>query len=300
MGADAGTTGIGGEPAAGGGTTTGGKAGQGGGGAATGGAAQAGDGGNADSGEAQPVADAFCEAARACCTAAGMSGPPDCEAQVPLQFDNYALAGEGRLHVDATRRAACEAALEAVKTSCVLVGILEKCSVIWGGTQQEGEPCDDVSQCDSSAGPVFCVRNLEVVTQSDPGVCRAPPRGEIDDPCSQSCVAGSSCLTNYSGYGADPVLTLCHEEDGLVCHWESDSGSCVPIVETGAECNWGPDCRSSDYCDSTCKPRADIGDACTSAQHCKTDLLCINGLCAPAPFATSELCGGNLSSSGLN
>jgi hypothetical protein len=219
---------------------------------------------------------------------------------VPLQLDPFALAGRGLLGVDETRLEACVAAFEQAQTSCVLTGLLEKCSRIWNGSIPAGEPCDTAAQCDQSAGPMFCVRNLETGSQSEPGVCAAAPRGSNGDECVQSCAEGADCSGDYFGFGANPVLTVCHEADGLFCESGDDSARCAPFTATGGSCESPSECHPSEACDVTCKPKVAAGQACGSAWDCRGDLLCIEGECAGAPFATDSLCGGNLSSSGLN
>ena len=251
---------------------------------------------------AEPLANAFCAAARHCCDAAGLgtAGLSDCEAQLAVQLLNFELTREGVLEVDAPALDACVAAIEDAATSCALTGLLSLCRQVWHGTKQEGEPCTDVSQCDRTDGPKFCVRNLETGSQSEPGVCAGVPRGQDAQPCSQSCAEGADCSTNFSSFEAEPVTTLCHEADGVYCAFGNDEATCAPLTARGSPCDSSSQCAAADFCDTTCQPRSAGGEACQFSFGCSADLLCMEGVCADAPLATAELCAGNLGSSGLN
>jgi hypothetical protein len=298
----------GGEPASGGNTNSGGSAsggkGSGGtsgsGGAPSTGGATGGTGNQED--PAEPLANAFCAAARHCCDDAGLgtAALSECEAQLAVQLPNFELSRDGVLEVDGPALDACVAAFEEAATSCALTGLLSLCGRVWRGTKQQGEPCTDVSQCDRSDGPKACVRNLETGSQTEPGVCADLPHGQDAQPCSQSCAEGADCSTNFSSFEAEPVTTLCHEADGVYCAIDEDDAACAPLTARGSPCDSSSQCTALDFCDTTCQPRSLRGEACQFSFGCSADLLCIDGKCADARLATAELCAGNLGSSGLN
>ena len=311
---DAGGEGSGGDSVTGGKASSGGSAsgGKGSGGTSGGGGAPAGGApstGGAAGGEgnqedpAEPLANAFCAAARDCCDAAGIGAAAlsDCEAQLAVQLPYFELTRDGVLEVDAPALGACVAAMEEAATSCALTGLLSLCRRVWRGTKQEGEPCTDVSQCDRADGPKFCVRNLETGSQSEPGICAGVSRAQNAQPCAQSCAEGGDCSTNFSSFEAEPVIALCHEADGVYCSFADDQASCAPLTARGSPCDSSSSqCAAADFCDTTCQPRRNLGEACQFSFGCSADLLCIDGECADAPLATAELCAGNLGGSGLN
>jgi hypothetical protein len=305
---DAGGEAGGGETALGGKTSSGGSAsgGKGSGGTSGGGGEPStggatGGAGN-QQGPAEPLAKAFCAAARDCCDVAGLgtAALSDCEEQLPVQLLNFELTRDGVLEVDAPALDACVAAIREAGTSCALTGVPSLCRRVWRGTKPAGEPCTDVSQCDRTDGPKACLRNLETGSQSEPGICADLPHGQNAQPCSQSCAEGADCSTNFSSFEAEPVTALCHEADGVYCTLEADEATCAPLIARGSPCESPSQCAVADFCDTTCQPRSNLGEACQFSFGCSTDLLCIEGECAAAPLATAELCAGNLGGSGLN
>src|SRR5207244_5490950 len=125
-----------------------------------------GQGGDAG-GSLQPLIDAFCTTARACCATAGKPPGPlqACEAQFASQVDTLAAIDRGTVRVNQTALAACVSAYTEARTSCVLTQALAACRGIFVGTVSDGGSCTDVMECERAHGPKVC---LKLQTAADP------------------------------------------------------------------------------------------------------------------------------------
>jgi hypothetical protein len=293
---DPGSGGDGGEDANGtGGSGKGGGAGASSGGAGTTGAGTGGDGGEGgamDESPLSPLIDAFCAAARSCCAIAGepAGALEACENQAAAANGNVALAAGGTVDIDAAALAACVAAFEAAATECVLTDVLTACRGILRGTLGDGDACSDVMECDRSAGPMVC-RKLQMGTADpDIGVCTPPPRGTLGDACASSCEDGQECSTTSSSPDDAYPTAFCFEADGLYC---VQGESCAAIVPDGDECTYNEACGSDGFCVSSCESLAGPAEMCQFNYGCQAGLACVEGKCAPEPFANSYTCVGH-------
>ncbi len=272
--------------------STGGRAGSSARGEAGSGAAgetsEGGAAGARDLGALGSLIEAFCGAARACCSAdVTRVALRDCEDAFLAQSDNVTLVAGGKAEVDEHALARCVAAYDKAQSSCAQDEVFVACHGILVGTVPDDGPCTDVLECDRSAGPKVCLKIQG--SDSHLGTCKTPPRGESGDPCAQSCEIGSYCSSTTSSPDASVPITLCYEEDGLYCPLGE---SCAPIVHHGSDCIWDEACGSDGFCDSTCAPLGSSGDPCQFTFGCDAGLACINGQCSPEPFANSEACAG--------
>ncbi len=298
---DPGSGGEGGEDVSGAGR--GGKAGAGGvgaGGAGTTGAGTTGAGTSGDGGSGgemgrnplAPLIDAFCAAARSCCAIAGepAGALEACEDQAAAANGNVALAADGNVEVDSTALAACVTAFEAAATECVLTNVLTACRGILRGTLDDGDACSDVMECDRSAGPMVCKKLQQGTADPDIGVCTPPPRGTLGDPCGSSCQEGQECSTTTSSPDDTYPISFCFEADGLYCPLGE---ACAAIVPDGGECAYHQACGSDGFCLSSCESLAGAGETCQFNYGCQSGLACVEGECAPEPFANSYTCVGH-------
>lgn len=275
--------------AGGNGFSEGGGSGRAGGGSA-GAAGAAGDtAGAAGLGPLAPLIEAFCAAARACCSPGGsLAALDNCEAEFAAQSDNLTLVAGGKARVDKGALERCVAAYEGARTACTQADVLTTCHGILRGTVAEHGSCADVLECDRSAGPKVCLKIQG--SGSDLGTCVTPPRGVNGEPCAGSCQLGSECSVTASSPDASTPTTLCFEQDGLYC---PIGESCAPIVSDGQDCTWNEACGSDGFCVASCAPLAAAGDPCQFNFGCAQGLACVHGTCAPVPFTGSEACVGH-------
>jgi hypothetical protein len=281
--------------------TTGGEAGSGGnsnaghtGGAAAGNAGQMNQGGKAESNgdlksvdALKPIVDAYCAAARACCTRDAMPMQlANCEDLVTSRFPAKSIAN-GATRIDADALALCRAAYEAAATRCEATPVMEACRNVLIGTHRAEEPCTlGAQECELIAGQGTCL--LPSSDEPD-GVCKYPAHGKAGDPCMTTCHEGQRCLVTREG-PPNTVLTMCFESDGLFCDFSKDAALCAPMVDEGAACPFDDACGSASHCGGTCGPATDLGEACEA--DCRRDLTCVNGKCEGLPFANGSICIG--------
>src|SRR5687768_13147026 len=158
---------------------------------------------------------AFCNAARACCAAAGHMQEPlaDCESEFDRQLHVVELVAKGTVLVDESMMRACIVRLDDQSRTCQPSEYA--CGAAFSGTLAEGAACERADECTRSVDrPIACLKTA-VTADSGPksGVCRAIPIGKGGDPCSRSCSQGNNCSSTISTFENDPVLTLCREED---------------------------------------------------------------------------------------
>jgi len=227
---------------------------------------------------------AFCDAARDCCSAAGEAAELDeCESKFAQRDPTFAALDRGTVTIDQAGLAGCLATYKQAATKCEANPVLSACQGLVHGTRKENEACADVSECARTEGEVAAC----VIADSDAkeGVCAKVRHGKSGDTCLSTCRAGDNC--SFTSFGATGLSVTCFEQDGLFC--SSDEGRCVAITALGASCTYD-DCGSANYCDTTCKKRGGLGDACT--QTCLPSLQCINDQCKSPPFALGGTCSG--------
>ena len=273
----------------GGASGSGGSAGGGNGG--VGGAAGGAGGGQGGSGaittpEAlMPTVNAFCAAARACCT--NQPDPPmltDCESSFGTKSQTAKSLASGAVTIDAAGLSKCLAAYQAAATACEENSVLDACTGIVHGTRAEGQSCASGGEC-AGAGTKVCLTEQNGTT----GVCKTVPRGKAGDDCSLTCRPNDSCVFT----SGDSTLTPCFESDGLYCDYNNTPAKCKPILASDAACESDDPCGSQAYCDSggshTCKKRGQLNEACGM---CIPSLSCIDGKCKSPPFSVGSSCEG--------
>jgi hypothetical protein len=237
---------------------------------------------------------AFCAAVRSCCGKASLGSAAmlaSCESDLPQQSDVLLAVATGTVVPNESALAACAGALIQTAADCVAPSA---CNGLWLGTLGEGQSCASASECSAVAGPPVCliVYDVDGGTPST-GVCRAALRGTLVDACTRSCSAGQDCAVTNITPDPNAPLALCYEEDALFC--DLDTQQCAPLSSASAACDADEQCGVSGYCDSTCLARKPAGQACAFSAECsKIDsLVCTSGTCAPAPFVSDSVCGGD-------
>jgi len=284
-----GRAGAGGVAGGGGTDAPGGSAGNAG-AADSAGAAGNGEGGSGEGGEAgvdagplTPMVQAFCGAARSCCSSGDALAK--CERNFSAQVDAVALVLAGKLELDPTALAACVAAYQSAKSTCTLAEVRSACHGVFVGKVPDGGSCSSVLECDRGSAPKVCLRlGGEVM-----GTCVAAARGEAGTVCAGSCARGEICSTTTFASDASVPTALCHEEDGLYC---PIGEGCAPLAAEGEECTWDEACGSAGFCVSTCNPKAQLGAPCQFDYGCARGLACRAGKCGAEPFETGDVCLG--------
>ena len=220
----------------------------------------------------QGVFKAYCAAARSCCAQAGISTADlsDCESQAPTHADLTQLVDKGEMTIDATAIPACEAAYNQAATTCTTAQILAACRRIFVGLQGENESCGSAWACKSTDEPVVC----QFVDSSwTLGSCQKLVHGKAGDHCTSTCEITENCSAWDVG-----SINWCFEADGLFCSGLANPPyTCVPLTAIGGSCIVdSPSCGSLNYCDSsaTCRPKATLGQPCTSSRECVDPLGC--------------------------
>lgn len=299
-----GQTGTGGVISTGGRTATGGTAG-----IATGGAmgVDGGIDGGLDGGTSaaalalQPLAKAFCAAARTCCRRDGFytMDLDDCEAKLPSRLYPYPLLDQGIVTIDAVRLAACVAAYESAATTCAVAEIDAACYGVWIGTRTEGQACGGTISfgafdCQTTNGSAACYWQDAGKYPASAGACVALPRGKAGDPCNKSCGKNQDCIVDLVG-GSTPLPVNCFEEDGLYCAVTANPPVCKPHPKLGDPCTYYGSCGPDNYCDwndHVCKVTAKLGESCMTAT-CTEGTVCGTGSrCIVESLASSNVCMG--------
>jgi hypothetical protein len=279
--------GVGGKSA--GGSSSGGQEDSGGGGVGGGGVSggSAGD----DSGAATvaalaPTINAFCAAARSCCTKQNLPATlTDCESQFPMNNDMVASLASGAAKLDMNALAKCLAAYEEAATSCDENPVLSACRGVVIGTRAENAACTSGSECARDPGPNTCLITEQNGTV---GVCKKIPHAAAGEACTFTCRAGEDCT--FTTYGAaDSPLALCFEDDGVYCDYTGPAAVCKPLVALNSACSSDDECGYTNYCQSTCKKRGVEGEACAP---CISSLTCVDDECVTPPFASVSTCEG--------
>ena len=314
-----GTIGTGGIPGSGGGS--GGRSGTGGNGTGASGTGGSGTGGNGTGGSGTggngtggssgasltALANAFCTAARSCCTKSGLpTSLDDCETRFPSRLATLALVNKGTVTIDNTALAACIESYKQTATACTINPVYAACKGVFVGTQVEGAPCgvggipmvSGISECKSAGGAEECVWTGNVNDPTVTGVCHTPAHGKSGDPCATSCVTSKDCTFDVLTSPGDPTA-VCFEEDGLFCTSSTTPSTCAPMVGVGGSCTVDPmSCVDKTVCDNTtlkCKARATLGQSCSLAGSfpCLNGLVCTSaGKCAEPEFAYNQSCSG--------
>jgi hypothetical protein len=232
-----------------------------------------------------PVVKAFCDAARDCCSAANEVAELDqCEAHFVQNDATFAALDRGSATLDNAGLPACLAAYEQAATKCEANPVLSACQGLIHGTRKEHEKCVDVGDCARAPGEVVAC----VISDADTneGLCAKVPHGKLGEACLSTCRLGENC--SFTSFGSTDSSVTCFEQDGFFC--SSDDGRCAAITALGAPCSYD-DCGSANYCDTTCKKRSGLGEAC--GQSCLSSLQCINGQCRSPSFTLGSTCSGH-------
>jgi hypothetical protein len=277
---------------AGGGAGAGGAP-HGGGGGSGGGAGAGGDGGVGGQvttpAMLEPLVDAFCATARACCAGSDEVVMLDnCESEFASKNETASSLAAGAITLDATALAVCVAAYEAAATSCEMNPVLEACEGVVRGKLADGATCSLGSECGATPGPNTC---LITEQNADMGVCKKVPHAQVNEECVFTCYKGEDCSTTTYG-AADSLLALCFEDENLYCDHESEPAKCQPLRPTGADCDDDDQCGHESECDideSKCRPLAKLGETCG---RCISSLSCVEGKCKSPPFASFNTCEG--------
>lgn len=157
--------------------------------------------------------------------------------------------------------------------------------------------CDEATWCDMSTGFVCkakkaqgsscsqgseCAAGLTCVYGNSGGTCS--PQLALGEACVQAtdCLAGLNCVRVAGGTSstcqAPPAGNPCGYNEpcpsGFFC---TSRDFCEPQKPQGASCSGGSsseECADGLYCESTCKPKGSVGDACASYRPCKSELHC--------------------------
>ena len=238
----------------------------------------------------QSFIDAYCDMARACCQSAGFPAEPlaDCESEFVRQTDFAPLVEGGTVLVDEAKLSGCVAEIRQAQSTCIAPDWESACQNVFRGTRNQGEPCVDVLECVSQSEPTVCFHLREADGGDASGICRVAPRGALGDPCFYDCGLGENCRSDHSTPLPDTVLTLCHEADGLFC-----GQGCERLLDNGNPCESTRECGSSSFCDTSCKPRGNLGASCTSNDACSKGFYCLENSCRRTPVAANKLCSGD-------
>ena len=246
-----------------------------------------------NAGSFQPYVDAFCQAARNCCgrSSYGSQELADCEAEFERQTGLGALLARGNVTIEPAAFEACVAAHRRSATECVTSAELERlCTArIFRGSLPEGAACDSAIECWDGQGDWVCLK----ASNAEIGVCRRTPGGRSGEACSRDC-ADDPCLSTWTTFEADPVLSACLASDGLFCSNSGSNSVCAPFLAEGAACTPGNTCGPDQYCDGVCTRRKAQNEVCASFSECAQMLTCLDGRCAVPPVATQKLCSGDL------
>ncbi|MFV8756134.1 hypothetical protein ACNOYE_36755 [Nannocystaceae bacterium ST9] len=145
------------------------------------------------------------------------------------------------------------------------------CKVV-AGTAVEGEACTNYYTVFGDS----CVQGLQCfgTCMALPGSVTTKQVGEVCDPATEICVAGSQCMV-------DPMAP-------------SDPATCVQLPGEGEACTFG--CDVGLYCDPAdliCKGPVGEGEACDYQILCQDGLYCgMADLCEPL-LAPGEACDGD-------
>jgi len=234
-----------------------------------------------------PLTQAFCAAARACCSAEGMPAElGDCESNFPRRDSTFASLMRGAATLDQAGLPACLASYQQAATKCEELPVWNACKGLLHGLRKENEKCVDVGECARDAGQtVACVI---ADSNAKEGVCTKVPHGKLGDACGTTCRVGDSCSFTSIGASDPSSITYCYEQDGLFCSF--DTGHCQAIIALGSPCTASDSCGSTSFCDTTCKKSGVLGEACT--QSCIPALSCINGQCRSPSFTVGGTCSG--------
>jgi len=302
MGGTMGTGGSGG----GSGGAGGGSAGMGGAGPGSGGA---GGGGPSTAALLTDLGDAFCTAARTCCTAANLpSTLDDCETKFQSRLSPLTKVSAGLETIDTTALSACIAGYRATASTCAFQPLEAACKGVFVGTKPEGAACGKggmpwtsaQGECLITGRVSECVWTGDANLSTTTGICHTAARGKAGDPCAVSCQKNDDCAFDLLTSVGAPTAA-CLEEDGLYCASSGSQSVCAPIVATGGSCESDPSsCASTDYCDSSTTP-AKCRTAATLGQSCGSGMQCANGMslecgtsnkCVDLGFAYDLTCGG--------
>lgn len=247
----------------------------------------------------QELVGAFCDSVRSCCQKGGFPADPlaNCESEFSRQVDIIPLVEKGTVTLNADVFDACVSSVRSAASTCNGAST-SACVGAFQGTIPEGASCEKSDECvDTADEPAIClkIRAAGMTTTPATGVCKLAPRGRAGDPCFTTCAPNRSCGSTYSTDVPNPVVTLCHEADGLFCASSGTEKRCAPIPKEGEPCTSFDGCGSNMYCSQTsvCVGRSSAGVVCASSSECATGLTCENGACAPQPLATQKTCGGD-------
>jgi hypothetical protein len=183
---------------------------------------------------------------------------------------------------------------------------LYDCKVL-SGTGNIGDPCTssyDTILADSCMQGLICVNS--VCTELTPEGPIAKQLGEICDPQTEICVAGSVCTSSL----ADPMTYTCVDlpsvgqscmqtyycEEGSWC--DSTDFTCKAPLGAGETCEpFGNQCQAALFCDETgltCVPRLAAGEACGDDDECTEGLECEASDAGPEVCVPEQplVCGG--------
>lgn len=237
-----------------------------------------------------------CDNFAQCCAAVGLGLD---KSQCATLFAN---AGQGTANAifNPTYGEQCLSEL-AQKPSCGTVNNSPACGRAYTGTLSPGQACSSDTDCAKPRdGDSNCDRAR--------GVCVAGLRGELYDPCQQSCEQGTNGITvctwgPASNTIADGTIVVnCFANDGLIC---GDTGQCWYLATRGEFCTDDRSCSRELYCafgtgslNASCQPRPGIGQSCVEYNlPCAAEAYCNGGVCA-AKKASGERCLTNAECSG--
>jgi hypothetical protein len=199
---------------------------------------------------ATSVARVMCASLGGCCTEQGVSFDREtCETEATSRFTEAIL--DDREAPDTRYDAAIGAECLQAITSLVVCGqlddgggVLEACDRILHGDVAPGDACESRDQCQVGPGQsASCVDQGRCVVYTQ----RSPIRGKLGDACHGTCHS-SECTVD-----TDPQPAL----EGTI------APGAICFLEDGL------------YCDTECKPRPKLGEACSGMEVCVADTYCL-------------------------
>lgn len=271
------------------------------------GASSAGSGGSSGASLAA-LAEAFCAAARTCCSKAGLaSSLADCETRFQARLPGMAFVAKGTEVIDNAALASCIAGYKETVTTCAFNPLETACAGVFIGTKAEGAACGaggipmtgGAGECKAGGRGEMCLWTGDANASTTTGTCRALVHGKAGDPCATSCPNNDDCVFDLLTSPGYPTAA-CFESDGLYCVAAGASSVCKPIVAPGGSCEDDQmACASDTYCDTSvmpavCKVSGTLGQACsTGGVRCGRSLECgTDNRCDDLGFAYETTCSG--------
>lgn len=271
---------------------------------------RAGNDGIARSDLLKEMISAVCENVANCCHAASLD-LDNVKCRDEVTFPMTAPIGDPLLAYDENLAADCVETVRDAAKACQTIDY-SSCYKAFTGNRPPGASCSEALDCiQGSNGFGNCSRD---------GHCVQPTRGQLNEPCSYSCVEGPGGVKcqNIYNQGNSLAEVACHSNNGLICVVTGSTPTCQPItgdcrqrpdyvcpgggacdqgsgiclapVPLGAPCGPTAKCVAGGYCAGTvCQPLKRLNELCAESVECASQ-RCDAGLCVPFSTVASLLC----------